>query len=153
MSPRRALLSLSLCLLAGTALAQRAPRGKAALVVSPAGSATCEFKLVRGSNDGAGTPATLRDLEARLARHGFNSYALRESVSHAVHAGDAALAPLRTAGDLQFKLDEFSSTRPGRFSGRVVAGASTSLFSVDTGDLVSWALPGDPESILVFTCR
>ena len=153
MSPRRALLPLSLCLLAGTALAQRAPRGKAALVVSPAGSATCEFKLIRGSNDGAGTPAALRDLEARLARHGFNSYALRESVSHAVHAGDAAMAPFRTAGDVQFKLDEFTAARPGRFSGRLLAGAHTSLFSVETGDLVTWALPGDPESILAFTCR
>jgi hypothetical protein len=152
-SSGRALLPLCLCLLAGTAAAQRAPRGKPALAVSPAGSATCEFKLVHGSNDGSGTPAPLKDLEARLARHGFNSYALRESVSHALHAGDAAMAPLRTAADLQFRLDEFSSSRPGRFSGRVMAGAGTSLFSVDTGDLVTWALPGDPGSILVFTCR
>ena len=153
MSPGRALLALSACLLGGPATAQRAPRGRPALAVSPAGSAYCEFRLVRGSSDGTGTAAALKDVEARLARFGFGSYALRESVTHPVRAGDAAMAPLRTAGDLQFKLDEFSSTRPGRFSGRVMAGTTTSLFSVDTGDVVTLALPGDPEAILLFTCK
>lgn len=153
MSPARAALALCLCLgAAGTALAQRVPKGKPALVVSPAGSATCEFRLVRGSNDGAGTAAALKDVEARLSAHGFNSYALQESVTHAVRPGEAAMAPLKGA-DVQFRLDEFSFARPGRFSARVSAGSASGLFSVDTGDTLTWALPADPGSILVFSCR
>jgi hypothetical protein len=62
------------------------------------------------------------------------------------------MAPLKTA-DVRFRLDEFTAARPGRFSARVTAGTASGLFSVETGDTVTWALPGDPESILVFTCR
>jgi len=151
-SPRRAAFGLLLCLGAGTALAQRAPKGKPALVISAAGSATCEFRLVRGSNEGAGTAAALKDAEARLSRYGFSSYALQESVTHAVRPGEAAMAPLKGA-DVQFRLDEFSFAQPGRFSARVSAGSASGLFSVDTGDTITWALPGDPQSILVFTCK
>jgi hypothetical protein len=151
-SPRRAALVLLLCLGAGTALAQRAPKGKPALQVSAAGSATCEFRLVRGSNDGAGTSAALKDAEARLSRYGFSSYALRESVTHAVRPGEAAMSPLKGA-DLQFRLDEFTAARPGRFAARVSTGTSSGLFSVETGDMITWPLPGDPESILIFTCK
>ena len=152
MIPRRAAAGLLLCLAAGTALAQRTPKGKPALAVSSAGSATCEFRLVRGSNEGSGAPAALKDAEARLSRYGFTSYALRESVTHAVRHGEPAMAPLKTA-DVRFRLDEFTAARPGRFSARVTAGTASGLFSVETGDTVTWALPGDPESILVFTCR